>query len=343
MPHLLGGSDMKKILFNNKLAILLAAILIAMSGCEKKVLCYLDHPHNPLNVHATFTINFNSAWDNSDTPYLNTASNYNVRYTLEFYTMDSEGNKDSLVSRQQFVGSGLVEGNNTQTVKIDLPSYKMKMICWADLVKKGETTNTYFDVSNLSQVQILTSGFDANKDAFTNAQDIDYTTYVDQPEGVDVTGSMTLLRPFGCYKLVANDYQKYKTEKGAAATEPSFTNVAYQLWIPAQYNGFTQKPQDAVTSISYKYNSGPGSGIYCPLASDIIFIGTADTEYQYYNLIAAVYDTSNKLMATSANVEAKILRNKITYIYGPFLTTSNIGSSGIDDSFDHFIDIVIPD
>jgi hypothetical protein len=330
----------KNILFNLMLVLFLG---VAFSGCEMKPLCYLDHPHNPNFVHTAFTVKFNSAWDNQDLQYLDTADHYNVRITMEFWTVNSSGNADSMLVRQQIVGAGLIAGDNSQVVNVDLPARPMKAIVWADLVKKGETTNAFFDVSNLTAVKELSIGFNEDKDAFSNAENLDYSQYSDQPEGVDVTAEITLLRPFACYRLVANDYQKYLEEKGQDAPVPSFTNVAYQLWIPMEYNCFTQRPQQATTSQSYKYMSGPGNGIYYPLASDMVFVGTADAEYQYYNLLAAVYDTNSILLTTSANISAKLLRNKITYIYGPFLTTSNIGGAGVNDKFDDYVDIVIPD
>lgn len=342
MPHLYGGFDMKTNRLYYKLILLLALAAVSF-GCEKKDLTSIDQLDDLLFVHATYTINFNSAWDNEKTPYLNVAADYNVRYTLEFWTMDADGNKDKLVVRKQIVGSALGEGNNSQIIKVDLPGKKLKALVWADLVKKGETDNSFFDVSDLTPIKMLSIGFNKDKDAFSNAQDLDYTIYAKDIKDVDVNESITLLRPFACYNVVANDYEKYITEKGNNAPLPVFTNIAYQLWIPTQYNAFTQKPQGATVGLSYKYTSGPLDNELYPLASDMVFVGTADTDFQYYNLIAAVYDANSVLIATSANVEAKILRNKLTYIYGPFITTSNIGTSGIDDSFDDHIDVVIPD
>ena len=136
-------------------AALLILSMLLLSSCEKKDLCYLDaHPHV---CHTRLTLKFNTAWDNEPiySNYTRTASNVSVRYVLEFWTMGDDGRLETQLERKIVNGGTLNEGNNSQTVNVDLPATKIAVLAWAEPLASGQTANPYFDVTSLSSVKML--------------------------------------------------------------------------------------------------------------------------------------------------------------------------------------------
>ena len=325
---------------------MLAALAVVLSSCEKKVLCYLDeHPHNPYYVHTAMTVNFNSQWADDVNPYLNNPSDYTVRYTFEFWTYNLDGNPVERVARAQFLNGELHQGDNTYTCNIDLPAEKMKAIVFVDFLKKGEETNPVFILDSLTSVKLNTMGFDPQKDAFSIADNLDFSGYAtNHPpvEGYQAQATLNAKRIFSCYKLIADDYDdfdKERKERGENLGDPDKVNVVYNLWLPIQYNAFYQLPQMGKLGKGYVSTAKAHQGTYVELATDVIFTGANDEASQYYNLGMNVLDTNGVLLTSNGNILADIHRNHITYIYGKYLTTSNVGATGINDSFDQEINI----
>lgn len=328
---------------------LLAALTVVLTSCEKKVLCLLDHPHNPYYVHTALTVKFNSAWDDEVNTYLNNPADYQVRYTFEFWSYNENGNPVEKLVRQQFIGDELLRGENTYTCNIDLPAEKMVGIVFVDLVRKGETDNNIFNVDDLTAVTLSSVGFDPQKDCFSINQDIDFSGYAtNHPpvEGYQEARTLEAKRILSCYKLIANDYTKFveeRNERGENIGDPYVANIAYNLWVPMQYNAFYQYPQLATLQQAYQSQCKAPSGTYVELATDVIFTGARDESLQYYNITCNTLDAASTLISSYGNIQCEIHRNHITYIYGPYLTTTNIGATGIDDAFDDYINIVLPD
>lgn len=318
------------------------ALLIALlfTACEKKELCELPHPHQYRLILDT---QFNSAWQDDALPYLNRVADYDVRYTYEFWTMDSDGNPDALCLRHQEVGEQLQEGDNSHQTVLTVPASDMRCMVWVDLVPhNGDVSNPCFDVSQLTAVKLLTHGFHPQKDAFSASCDLNIGHLPGHDvESTTISATLQAKRVLGAYKLIANDYDKFLAEKDANIGEPSQTRVDYQLWIPTEYNCFMQRPQQASANCSFMAYASLSDRSQCELATDLLFIGANDDEQKYYNAVVTIWDSGNTLIAHSENFSLQLHRNHIARIYGPFLTTSNISGSSINDDFDGFVDIVI--
>ena len=319
--------------------IILAIVAVLLNSCEKRELCELDHPHQ---INVDLTVNFQAAWDDEELPYLNNPADYDVRYTYEFWTTNADGNPDTRTARHQKIGGQLKEGANSFRTTLSIPQTDVKCLVWVDLVPRGDNKNEHFDVTNLTTVTLLTYGFDPQKDAFSGSCDL---TMVEghTHEAVDLKATINAQRVLGAYKIIANDYDKYTAEKEEGMGEPTTVAVDYQLWLPVQYNCFFQRPQMATTGCRYVTQAKKPIENTCELATDVVFIGAEDNEFKYYNLVTTTFDENDVLISRSDNIEVKMQRNRIARIYGPYLTTSNLGGSVINDEFDDYIDIVIPD
>lgn len=337
---------MKTAKINTITACLFASILFLV-GCEKKSLCDMVHPHDAKNNAVTLTLSFNTAWEAEELamPYSYNESDYNVRYTVEFWTIDVDGNVVEMIDRIQQIGSTLSVGANSYAIKVDLPSFEVRVLCWADYVLKGNTTNNFFDISSLQRVHLLTPyGAIAGRDAFLNVDTWDFTPNVYEQNGIDISKTIELKRPFAKYKIYTHDVEQYLgelQEAGEPAVLPVKNRIEYQLWFPTEYNVHLMNVINPATSISYLWTPSLfNEGASLQMAEDLILVSPNTTSNSYYNLIIYYLDETGEEIKVSKNIGFYVLPNHITLAYGNMLVESGLGSPGIDDSFDQ--EIIVP-
>lgn len=326
--------------------------LLLLSSCEKKELCYLPHPHI---CHTTLTVNFNSEWDNEPihSVYSRAGASeitpeMHMRYVLEFWNTDEEGNLTEIVERSSIMGGTLKPGKNTQVIEVDLPADKIAVLCWAEPLQAGQNANPYFDATSLKGIKMLQPlGLAPGKDAFSASVVWDYTEYQEpHPHGnaINLSQELTLLRPFGSYTVISNDMKEYFEKHGSNAPQPASATVNYQLWIPLMYDAFHQTAIGSVSEATYSYPvSVRTEGTEYTMAEDLIFIGPNNGTDNFYNFTVSSFAADDTPIHKSGNVEVRMQRNKHTLVYGAFLTERKTNSPGIDDSFDEEIEVVIPD
>ena len=326
------------------LALLMSVLLL--SSCEKKELCYLPHPHDSKICHTTLTLDFNPAWDGEITDsYTRAGEMMNMRYILEFWEINEDNLPTTLIDRKEVKGTASVTGTSTVKVTVDLPAFKIAVLCWAEPLVGSATTNACFNTTDLRSVRLLSPyGKIEGKDAFTGSALWDYTNHQEERDGIWLNEKIHLLRPFGYYTLIANDIDEYKEKEGADAPLPSKVKVNYQLYIPSVFDVFRQIPSNPITGATYNSPTSLSEDQkQMQLAEDYIFIGTKDEEENFFNATTQSYASDDKLIKSSGNIGIKLKRNKHTLIYGAFLTTRKTNNPGIDDSFDDTVDVVIPD
>lgn len=266
-----------------------------------------------------------------------------MRYILEFWKINEEGKLETLIERKE-VKSQLKTQNITQNISVDLPAFKVAVLCWAEKLSGNALTNPNFDTTNLMQIKLNQfSGQASDKDAFTASAIWDYSMYGYERNGINLTESLTLLRPFGHYTLTTNDVRDYKKQQGTNAPLPTTAKVNYQLWIPGCFDVFRQIASNPITGVNYQYTTTGIDEDDILLNEDCIFIGTADQSENYFNLVVSTYTADGTKIRESGNVEFKLQRNKHTNVSGAFLTKQSGTMPGIDDSFNDDVEVVFPD
>ncbi len=333
-------------------AITVLGILFLFSSCEKKELCYLSHPHSLSNCHTSVWVTFNADWNNKplysgnltrQTADLTESVGHKVRYIFEFWETAENGNLQYLIKREIFQGNRLTVGENKLMLETDLPSVQIAVLCWAEPLPEGNETNPYFNTEDLQHV-IMTQphGWASLKDAFTSSTVWDYREHAGKTS-VQLNQNMDLLRPLGCYTAITNDIAEYHKDKGANAPLPFTTKVSYQLWIPSMFNVYLQTPINPIAEVNYEYTASTINENQMVMAEDILFIGTQNSNDNYFNLILHSYAENGNLIYDSPNAEVRLQRNRHTLFYGAFLTDRKGSTPGIDDSFDNEIIIEIPE
>lgn len=326
------------------LCIVLATLFLV--SCEKKDLCEWVHPHDSKICHTELTLKLNTAWESEGIgiPYAKSANaDFSIRYIVEFWKINEEGKLESLIERKEVKGQSK-EKNITQTISVDLPAFKVTVLCWAEKLSGNAATNPNFDTTNLIQVKLNPfTGRASDKDAFTASATWDYTIHGYERNGIKLTESITLLRPFGHYTLTTDDVKEYKKQQGINAPLPATTKVEYQLWVPGTFDVFRQIASNPIAGVTYNYTTTSIDEDNILLNEDCIFIGTADNSENYFNLVVSTYAADGTKIRQSGNVEFKLQRNKHTNVSGAFLTKQSGTMPGIDDSFDDETEVVIPD
>lgn len=328
------------------ITILILLSVILMSSCEKKELCYLAHAHDSKICHTMLTLDFNPVWDGElIDSYTRTGTTINMRYIIEFWEMNEENALTKLIDRKEAKGTASTTGTTTVKVAVDLPAFKMAVLCWAEPLVENATSNACFNTTDLRSVRLVPPyGKVEGKDAFTASATWDYTIHQEERDGISLTETIHLLRPLGHYTLIANDIEEYKEKEGTNAPLPTKVKVDYQLFIPSVFDVYRQIPSNPIAGATYNSTTLLSEDEkQMQLAEDYLFIGTADSEENFFNATTQSFAADNTLIKASGNIGIILKRNKHTLIYGAFLTTRKTNTPGIDDSFDETVDVVIPD
>lgn len=327
-------------------AAIIILTLLLFSSCEKKDLCILPHSHDSRICHTELTLKFNPAWDGEIIDsYTRAGGTTKMRYLVEFWAMNDEGTLTSLIERKE-VKETASAGTTTVKVSADLPAFRIGVLCWAEPLIGTATTNACFNTADLRSVKLQAPyGKTEGRDAFTASATWDYTIHQYEREGVSLNETIHLLRPLGYYTLITNDIDEYKEKEGNDAPLPASVKVNYQLYIPSVFDVYRQIPSNPISGATYTYaTSAIGTDEkQMLLAEDLIFIGTTDTDSNFFNATLKNYAADNALIKSTGNIGIQIQRNKHTLIYGAFLTTRQTNTPGVDDSFDDYEDIIIPD
>lgn len=314
---------------------LMSLLFLVTTSCEKKELCYKVHPHDSEIVNTTFTFTIDPEFSNPDKTLsldgvMAATGEYKMRYTLEFWSIDGDGNPETLYKREQFVGSTYTESDMTYTCSdILLPALELKMLIWADPIIESDSEH-FFDVESLLAVEQSDCGNKLGHDGFTNTVDLNFSVYDEERDGIDVTyPSVALDRAFGRYKLVATDLNLFLAEGNDM---PESSIVSYYMYLPKQYNCFTKVLQSATASQYYSFETYTEDSNLV-FAEDYVFAvpGSAAASYWVY---ASIYNDNGSLIKTTKTATVSIESNVTTVVYDTYLTDESGTVPGIDDSFD---------
>ncbi|MBQ6940031.1 MAG: hypothetical protein IJN51_01850 [Alistipes sp.] len=245
-------------------------------------------------------------------------STYDLRYILEVYRADDEGN----ILYENCQRQVKLADAATMSFPVRLaPEYNYQIVAWADIVDNGSYNDRIYKTDNgLDAVEIIESMWkpmDETRDAYTAVKvvnDFNSSSNLD----------MTLTRPFAKLRVVATDIDDIRK----VGLEPTSATVEYSQDMYFKYNavadieneGAANDAREKSHNISYPatpvYNDATGE---YTLFADYIFVPESGTAKFLLNVYADA-NGSKLIKDNNFNTEISVERNKLTTIKGDVLT-----------------------
>ena len=207
----------------------------------------------------------------------------------------------------------------------------------------------YYNADDLGKVTVLTDNYVANggtdkKDAYCSATALGVP---DSTAGGVERVSLTLVRPFAKYRLIATDVEAYRNlmEKGEDLPDIGDlqVRVTYEGFFPTGFNVAAGRPNDALnTGVHYTSVPAAAEGYdeagNCQVGADFVLAGG---EESFVTVTIQVTDTrTGDAVAAVQHVEIPYRRGRLTTVTGNFLTAGRI-TAGVQVDTGWGEDIVI--
>lgn len=341
---------------------LLAIATICIAGIVMQS-CVHEFPeiNNSLNVrlkisHYTDWTEFDYFIDNlPDTRKTRTGDNntWRAQYVVAVY---AKGTTSTPVQRYSFTREDLTLSDFE--TELSLPVGEWDIYVWQDFVNQNVDPAYY----NSSDFKAIT--YEKPYRGDTNMRDaFEGKTSVKVPETIEadyvVTGEIEMERPLAKYVFIATDFEEFyndsmtrfqlPVEKNASSDPNSvaqqresltgFSVVAkYPWYMPAVYDMFSQKVTDSWTGMYYDALINPISNTEAVIASDYVFINHHESGAQVQ---LGMRTPDDAIIGLTSTINVPLLRGRITYVRGRFLTASTGSGLEIDFSFSGSFDILI--
>ena len=236
-----------------------------------------------------------------------------------------------------------LQSDGTFLAELSLMPGDYDLRLWADW------NGSYYNADDLGKVTVLTDNYVANGD--TDKKDAYYSTTTlsvpSSPTGGVERASVSLVRPFAKYRLIATDVEAYYNliEKGEALPpiEDLQVRVTYEGFFPTGFNVATGKPNDALnTGIHYTsvptVAEGYDAKVNRQVGADFVLTGG---EESFVTVTIQMVDiNTGEAIATVQHVKIPYKRGHLTTVTGHFLTAGKTpGGVQIDTEWGE--DIVI--
>lgn len=236
------------------------------------------------------------------------------------------------------------------TTTIYLPAGDWDIYVWQDLISNGKT---FYDASNFTAIRYTKpyTGATDCRDAFEGHCRV--TVEDNYDAGWQTEATVPMDRPTAKYEFIATDFNKFYEEvllpsHSQSANEPkkSWNSLSlqekqellkgysvtayYPMFMPSIYDMFQKKAIDSERGVRYEGNVEPLNDTEAVIAFDYVFMAHRESSVQ----IALVLHTpeGNDINMTPV-IQVPLLRKRITYVRGKFLTNSVGSGLNIDFSF----------
>ncbi len=293
-------------------------------------------------------------------------SDVDLRYTLEVYDVDEEGNVTHLTPVKDRM---VMIVDKYQPVTFDLrlvPNRKYRFVVFADFVDndnamdKAAVANIddqkeldkYYEIgATLQDIKVIAKT-DAINDECTDAYFATKDITIENSAAQD----MQLKRPFGKVRVIATDLAELNIN-----VDPAKVEVTYTTDVPNKFNALTGEIAVIEETKQYfvdEYNdiskldlskhyytvdydakkatnaNGVERHTHMTLFTDYILANAEQTPFQF---TMTVWDKNKgKIKETLFNTDIPVERNKLTTIIGNVLTTATEINITIDDNFDGY-------
>ena len=265
---------------------------------------------------------------------------YDLRYTLEVYGKDKNG--DEKLAGQRMVNC--LDKYAPTSFQLRLaPNRDYKFVVFADYVAEGSAeaedklaiADLYYTTADLSNIACKTGAGWVPMNEVRDAYFVSKTLKVEN----SLNETLTLTRPFGKLRVITTDIDKIDGYATPARVEIQYTDAVYK-----SFNALSGNLNDEMMSgdeLKYNYNIGktiPYNAGYDALATHQTlfadYLLAKEGEQIPVNFTMAVYDDGNRLIHTKDfNTQIPVQRNHLTTIIGDLLTTQAEVNIVINDNF----------
>lgn len=211
---------------------------------------------------------------------------------------------------------------------------------WADWVTDGTTNDKYYDASDLTQVNILTTDYVANGQ--TDEKDAYYATPSASVTNETTDVNVDLIRPFARYRLVATDVEAYENLRAGGENLPPIEDlrvcVAYENFFPTGFNVEHGWPTDSQTGVAYSSHPVVADGYSADEArqvgADFILTGTDDGNASI--TVTMTDSRTGEVVSRLTGIPFPYRRGYLTTVTGTFLTAGlTPGGVHLDTSWEN--------
>ena len=295
-------------------------------------------------------------------------SDVNLRYTLEVYDVDENGNLVGEAPYAPVKDRQVIIVDEYQPVTFELrlvPKRHYRFVVFADFVAQGATDDANIETqrnlglhhvigNTLADIKVKNDGInDECTDAYFGYENFTITN--------SASNDIVLKRPYGKLRVIATDLhelnlnvnpKKVKVEytathltnfdavTGAATLDKQNTEVEFDSTYNDVYkeadkgglqNHFYTTGYDALEGHKYTNANGAVRHTHMTLFTDYIL---ANNEVSPVHFTMTVYDRENKeIKSTTFNTDIPVQRNYLTTVIGNVLTTATEVEVRIDDNF----------
>ena len=287
----------------------------------------------------------NSAYGAID--FMNDAdwANYDLRYILEVYAANDEGNGEPIY-RERLVNC-LDKYAPTQFELRLVPNRDYKFVVFADFVAEGSAeaedklaiADLYYNTADLRNISAITT--EPTWNAMNEVRDA-YFVSENLSVEASLTKTLTLTRPFAKLRVIATDLDYI-----AGYSAPGYVEVTYHT--EALYNSFNavngklNETKLAGDELKYSFNVNKNipysegydaEAKYQTLFTDYIF--AHEGQQIPVNFKMAVYESKGGrlIKETDFNTQIPVQRNHLTTMIGNILTTEANITVVVNDNFD---------
>ena len=263
-------------------------------------------------------------------------ANYDIRYILEVYDKNDDGNGDPIYRERL---TKYLDKYAPASFELKLvPNRTYKFVVFADFVKQGTTTDLFYDTTNLRNVTAKTDaeGWNAMneaRDAYFVAENVEVTT--------GLAKTLTLKRPFAKLRVVTTDLDYI-----AGYSKPGYVEVTYHTEnvynsfnaVSGNLNPSTMEGAELIYGFEVKKDQPYTEGYDAEKKNQTLFadyLFAVEGEQIPVNLKIDVYESKDgaKIHSHDFNTQIPIQRNYLTTIVGDLLTTQANIAIEINDNF----------
>lgn len=258
---------------------------------------------------------------------------YDLRYTFEVYTADDSNSCTPIKNTRQVKTIDRYNDEKEVYFNVLLSPYKeYRFVVFADFVNEGESSDLYYDTSDLRNITTLKgkiSPMDEARDAYFASEIREITSHLEE--------SIELTRPLGKLRAVTTDYEYVASYAAPAKAKVTYYDCEiFKSFNAVSGNIFTARAGD---ELSFEYNLAKGANYTAgvdsnssnmTLFTDYLLAPRAGQDEVHFTL--SVWDNDGELIKTqNFNVPIPVERNNLTTIFGNLLTSD----AGIDVKIQH--------
>ena len=287
----------------------------------------------------------NSAYGAID--FMNDAdwANYDLRYILEVYAANDEGNGEPIY-RERLVNC-LDKYAPTQFELRLVPNRDYKFVVFADFVAEGSAeaedklaiADLYYNTADLRNISAITAEPSWNamnevRDAYFVSKNLSVTTSLNE--------TLTLTRPFAKLRVIATDLDYI-----AGYSAPGYVEVTYHTEaLYKSFNAVNGQLNDAKMAgdeLKYSFNVNKNipytEGYDAEAKNQTLFadyLFAREGQQIPVNFTMSVYESEGGrlIKTTDFNTQIPVQRNHLTTIIGDVLTTEAKITVVVDDKFE---------